>query len=135
MPGRQTSGSGKAEQHQEGGPTRSPSRPASPTPLPLVPSPESQVPAPQSSIPAARIDLRIEELVLQGFNHLDQAELGAGVQEALSQLFAERGVPAAWEQNGQVEALDGGTFTLQPDAGAGDIAGQIAQAIYRGFGS
>jgi len=73
--------------------------------------------------------------VLQGFNHLDRAELGVRVQEALSQLFADQGLPAALNQGGQVNALDGGTFTVQPDAGAGDIAGQIAQAIYRGFES
>ena len=135
MPDAQAGRTGTTEQHQEIEPEGSLSRPASPTLRSLVPGPQSPVPDSQSSIPAARIDLHIEELVLQGFNHLDQAELGVRVQEALSQLFADQGLPAALNQGGQVNALDGGTFTVQPDAGAGDIAGQIAQAIYRGFGS
>lgn len=133
MPDTQAGPSGTAEQKQGREAKRSSSLSASSTPLPLDPGPQGQVPDARSPIPAVRIDLHIEELVLQGFNRLDQAELGAKVQEALSQLIAERGIPAAWEQGAQVDVLDGGAITIQPDAGASDMASQIARAIYRGL--
>ncbi len=84
---------------------------------------------------ATSLELHIEELVLHGFDHLDRAELGTVVEQALNQLFTERGVPPALKQGGSIDSLDGGRFTAQPDTGAHEVGGQIAQAIYRSFGS
>jgi hypothetical protein len=81
------------------------------------------------------LDLRINELVLHGFDQLDRAELRAAVERALSQLFAQRGLPSSFNQSGHVDSLDGGTFTARPAAGGHDIGGRIAQAISRSLGS
>ena len=81
------------------------------------------------------IELHIDELVLHGFGWLDRSELGAAVERALARLFAERGVPASLNRNDKVERLDTATVRAQPEAGVHELGGQIAQAIYRSFGS
>ena len=79
-------------------------------------------------------ELRIDELVLHGFGHLNRAELGAGVEQVLSRLFAQRDLPSSLSRGGRVDSLDGGMFTAQRGSGVRDIGGQIAQAIYRSLG-
>ncbi len=88
----------------------------------------------QASTSQSSVDLTIDELVLHGFSHIDRGELGAEVERALSQLFVERGTPSALHGGGEVDRLEGGTFSTQPTSNVYEIARQIAQAIYQGFG-
>ena len=81
------------------------------------------------------LDLHIGELVLHGFEHLDRAGLHMAVQATLSQLLAQRDLPASFKQSGHIDGLAGGTFTARQGASAGEIGAQIAQNIYRSFGS
>jgi len=79
------------------------------------------------------IELHIGELVLEGFPRLDEAQLGAAVQEALERLIAERGMPASLARNGRIANLDRGAFGVAPGANAQMIGTQIAQAVYGGL--
>lgn len=81
------------------------------------------------------VELGIDEFVLHGFGHLERTELEAAVEQVLSRLFAQQGLPSSLSRGGRVDSLDGGTFTAQRCAGVQDIGGQIAQAIYRSFRS
>jgi hypothetical protein len=80
------------------------------------------------------IDLHIEELVLDGLPRVDQYRFSEAVQVELSRLFSERGVPRSLHRGGYMDQLDGGGFTVAPNSTESSIAGQIAQAVYRGFG-
>ena len=80
------------------------------------------------------LELQIDELVIHGLPHLDRAQLGAIIQRELSRLFAEQGVPGSLQQPGAIAALNGGSFTVQPDAPLEAVGGQIARAMYGGFG-
>lgn len=84
---------------------------------------------------APGLDLHIDELVLHGFDHVDRWELAAAVERALAHLFAERGAPASLNQGGTRASLDGGVFAVPRGAGAQEIGGQIALAVYRSLGS
>ncbi|MBD2520627.1 hypothetical protein H6G93_37960 [Nostoc sp. FACHB-973] len=80
------------------------------------------------------IQLHIEELVLHGFAASDRYLIGAAVQQELTRLFAENGVPPAINQNGEIGRLNGGAFNVPQGAKPEVIGIQVAQAIYGGLG-
>jgi len=43
-----------------------------------------------------RIEVHIEELILEGFAPGDRWRVGAAVQEELGRLFSRQGVPPGW---------------------------------------
>jgi len=90
-----------------------------------------KIEVPNSSSPI--LELHIGELVLEGFPHLDQAELGAVVQQELARLLAERGLPTGLACGGEVPSLDGGEFQVKQGSQAPEIGVQIAQAVYGGL--
>ncbi len=81
------------------------------------------------------IELEIDELVLHGFGAIDRDQIGLAVQQELSRLLADGGVPGALGQGGEVSRLDGGMFNVTAGAKAEVVGTQIAQSIYGGFGS
>lgn len=82
---------------------------------------------------APHIDLHIDALVLDGFAHLDRAQLGAAVEAELARLFAEQGFTQAAGQTRYIPRLDGGSFETTPGAGADAVGRRIAQAVYGGL--
>jgi len=79
------------------------------------------------------VELHIGELVLEGFPPLDQAQLGAVVQQELARLLAERGLPAGLARGGEVASLDSGEFQVKQGSKAPEIGVQIAQAVFGGL--
>jgi hypothetical protein len=81
------------------------------------------------------LELHIEELVLHGFARGDRDRISAALQQELTRLFTEQGIPTTLAQAGQMQHLhlSGGTFEM----GNGmkpEVAGiQIAQSIYGGL--
>ena len=82
----------------------------------------------------ANIELRVDELVLHGFEPKDRHRIGRAVEHELGRLFAERGAPPL-AQSGEIADLDGGSFEVAPGAGAAAIGAQVAQAVYGGLGA
>ncbi len=79
------------------------------------------------------IALQIDSLVLQGFEGINSVQLGRMVEQELTRLFAEQGIPSGLKTQGHVMQLDGGSIVLPVNASA-EVAGvQIAQAVYRGL--
>ncbi len=79
-----------------------------------------------------RIELHIGELVLDGFNSLDSAEVGAAVRQELVRLFKEQGVPSSLTQSGQRAQIDGGEFSHPTRPDAATFGGHVARSVYRG---
>jgi len=77
--------------------------------------------------------LQIDELVIHGLPHVDRAQLGSIVQQELTRLFAERGIPPALQQNRAIATIDGGAITVQPGTSTATVGSQIARAVYGGF--
>ena len=86
-----------------------------------------------NGIENSTVDLHIEELVLEGFPHLDRARLGMAIGEALAHLIETQGIPAGLAQEGAIASLEGGTFTVPPESNPQAIGEQIARAIYGGL--
>jgi hypothetical protein len=79
------------------------------------------------------LELHIEELVLHGFEMGDRYRIGEAVQQELSRLFVEQGVPPSLAQGGEVGRLDGGRFEMAEGMQVGAIGSQIALSIYGGL--
>ncbi len=82
---------------------------------------------------SSAIELHIEELVLDGLRGLDEAQLGAAVQQELQRLLAQPGASQALARAGTAGSVDGGAFETGPDASTHAVGVQIAQSVYRGI--
>lgn len=82
-----------------------------------------------------RIELRIEELVLHGFEPNDRHRIGEAVEHELRRLLTAQDVPSSLTRTGEVPALNGGAFEVSPGSGAEEIGAQVARAVYRGLGA
>ncbi len=78
------------------------------------------------------IELHIEELVLHGFEPAQRRAIAQAVEEALSRLLTERGLPPGWAEGAQIDRLDAGQFEVMPAAPPSAIGVQVAQALYTG---
>lgn len=76
---------------------------------------------------SARLDLRIEELILEGVAPEDSARLSAALQRELSRLIQERGLPA--ELRGETPALSS-SVVLRSGASAESTGTEVARALY-----
>ena len=79
------------------------------------------------------IELNIEQLILHGFPPGDRYRISAAIQQELTRLLAEQGVPPSLVQGGMIEQLNGGSFEMAVGARAEVIGTQIAQSIYGGL--
>ena len=79
------------------------------------------------------IELHIEELVLHGFAPGDRYRIAEGVEQELSRLLADRGVPQSLAQDGEIASVDGGSIEVAQGSRAEAIGAQVAQAVYGGF--
>lgn len=80
------------------------------------------------------VHLQIEELILHGFTPADRQRIGAAVEEELTRLLVEQGVPPTLANGGLLARLDGGSFSVSATAKPQQIGRQVAQAIYKGLG-
>ena len=78
----------------------------------------------------AAVELHIERLVLHGIAPRDRRRVGAALQQELTRLLSEQGIPAGWRQGTALDQLkvDGRAVALGGPAEAMGV--QIAQAIY-----
>lgn len=80
-----------------------------------------------------QLDLQINKLVLHGFSADDAPHIKAAIEQELSRLFSEQGVPSSLLVSGAVGHLNAGRYDATPGATPDAIGGQIAQTIYAGF--
>jgi hypothetical protein len=74
------------------------------------------------------ITVSIEELEIEGLSPVGRFELARGLQQELSRLFLEGGVPAG------LLAGDGGRPPMVGGAvGAADLGRAVARALYEGW--
>ena len=80
------------------------------------------------------IEVDIEELVLQGFSPGDRYRIGEAVEQELTRLLADRGLPQSLENGGEIASVDGGAFEVTPGSRADVVGAQVAKAVYGGLG-
>jgi hypothetical protein len=94
--------------------------------------------APAQPDAAPTLDLRIEELVLHGFERIDRHQVASAIEHELARLLREPAAhdPQHWRDAAGrdlgAERVDGGAFIVPHDASAQTVGVQVAQAIWRG---
>ncbi|MBD2490840.1 hypothetical protein [Aulosira sp. FACHB-615] len=79
------------------------------------------------------IELQIEELVLHGFAQKDRGRIQRAIEQELTRLFTEQGVPGSLSRSYEIQQLQGSAFNVRAGMGVEAIGSQVAQAIYGGI--
>jgi hypothetical protein len=80
-----------------------------------------------------KIDLHVEQLVLEGFRPGDRHRIGAAVQSELARLLTEGGLPSGLAHGADLPRLDGGSFEARPGARPETVGRQVASAVHGGL--
>ena len=79
------------------------------------------------------IEIYIDRIVLEGFDHLNARELNQAIQQHLTALLTEQGLPQGLTGIGEVNKLNGGQIHLAFNPNTGNIGKSIAGGIYQGI--
>ncbi len=86
---------------------------------------------PRETVRPGRIELRIDELVLDGFTHKDRYLISRALESELTRYLAQ---PEGWsslvQQEGNRDALSGGTIEIPKGASPSVVGAQIAKSVY-----
>jgi hypothetical protein len=78
------------------------------------------------------VNVRIDELVLHGFDPRDRLAIGAAVERELARLMVtSAGDPG---RLAGADRVDGGSFAVARDAPPSAVGAEIARAIHGGIG-
>jgi hypothetical protein len=81
------------------------------------------------------IHINIEEIILEGFSPSEKYRIAEAIRTELTRLVQVRGLPAAFNQNGEIQNLPAQTIHLTRNQTAPDIGSKVAQSIYGGLKS
>ncbi len=77
------------------------------------------------------VEIHIEELVLHGFPANDRFHIGAAIEQELSILIAQQGIPGLRTMPSNLDRLDAGSFQLAANAKPQTVGQHVAQRVYR----
>ena len=80
-----------------------------------------------------RVIVHIDSLVLKGFRHEDRHALALGLQQELSQWFADPQVAGQLATTGDVSRLRVGNININPGSPPQRVGSQVAQSIGKGM--
>lgn len=83
--------------------------------------------------PRPTIDLRIDELVLEGFAPDARLRIGAAVERELARLLAEAPLSRAVASHDGAARLDGGALHAAPGASPEQVGAAVARAVHGGL--
>ena len=84
--------------------------------------------------PPQDIDLRINQLMIEGLQPSDRYQFGNAVQTELARLLAEKGMPPNLTGSAELGQLAAGTISITAAPRPEIIGRQVAEAVYRGIG-
>ena len=80
------------------------------------------------------IEVRIGELVLEGFSPADRLRIGTALEGELARLLRQGGLPGTLAGATEREAVDAGSFARSPHATPADQGRAVARCVYAGLG-
>lgn len=78
-----------------------------------------------------RVIVHIDSLVLRGFHHEDRHAIAAGLQEELTQLFADPQTAHQWTARGDLSRLRLGNINVDPGSKPQRVGVKAARGIGR----
>ena len=79
------------------------------------------------------IDLRIDELILDGFDLPSGKRIGIALERELSRLISMGGLKCVTPSPIEIDTLNAGSFHIESDAHPIRVGKQIAQRVYDGL--
>ena len=79
------------------------------------------------------IELHIDELVLHGFPAIDRPLLQVTIQQELTRLFVQQGIPSPMSAPLERNYLRAEGFQVAPQSSVETLGSQIAQSVYSGI--
>ena len=76
-----------------------------------------------------KLELHIEELILDGFDPRDRHRIADELQRSLTLLLSQSQQGAIEHQDKQIERLDAGAVSIPRDAPSSDVGSHVAGAI------
>lgn len=80
-----------------------------------------------------QLDLNIDELFLDGFELGDRFAIRTSIEQELSRLFQEQGVPGSVRNNGAIPRINAGDVRIESGATPAVIGSSVANAVYGGL--
>ena len=77
-----------------------------------------------------KVELHIDELVLEGVPGYQRQQIAGAIEQALTRLVAEQGLPPGWQDGLSLPAL---TEQIRPGSRPEAIGQQVARAILGGM--
>jgi len=81
------------------------------------------------------IEIHIDRIVLDGFDHLNKTDLNAVMQEHLTTMISEQGLPNDLLKRAYHRKLNGGEMKLGHRPETGQVGIDIAGGIFNGMNS
>ena len=78
-----------------------------------------------------KIEIHIEELVLQGFTAADRYAIGDAVSAELARLIAEQGSPALFARSLNLPALQTAPIQMAAGKQPGNVGALVANSLYQ----
>jgi hypothetical protein len=79
----------------------------------------------------AKVEMRIEELVLYNFAPSEGRRIGDAMKRELTRLFAEHSSPSSLDQRREIARTDDDSFEVKPGSTVEAVGVQVAQVMYR----
>ena len=79
------------------------------------------------------IEIYIDRIVLEGFDHLNKVELNEVIREHLSALVIEKGINSELLNSNYHRKLNAGEINLPNNPEPGQIGNDIAKSIFSGI--
>lgn len=77
-----------------------------------------------------QIELTIDELILDGFNNIDESSVRRIAAQKLTNLLNQRSINNTTTESKTITAIDAQTFSIADNASSETIGNEVAQAIY-----
>ena len=76
------------------------------------------------------IELVIDKLLLHGFPPEQRQHIGDALEQELTRLFQERGIPPTFMSNNTLSSINGGTIQVAVQTRPSLIGSHVARALY-----
>ena len=80
-----------------------------------------------------KINLEIDELVLEGFDFHDHKRIAASMKVELARLITEKGLGLQLDQTSDLGRVSAPDFNVPSDRNPGAIGREIARSVYKGL--
>ena len=81
------------------------------------------------------VQIRINKLVLYGFNYHDHRRIGAALERELATIISKNGAGEIQHRPSRISVIDAGSFKVAKDVNPGLIGSEIGRSVFQSLRS